>query len=105
MIAGPDIDINWEKARSWASELDKDGGGWRMPSRAELEDLFAHIPDRNNAIGLFESGGYFVWSVEFVTRDNGEPDSGLCCDTKNGGVTRMPIKKSKGMRTFAVRNQ
>jgi len=36
---GPDRDTTWNQAVSWVRTLSVDGGGWRMPKRAELKRL------------------------------------------------------------------
>ena len=40
---GPNADTDWQGASSWATNLADAGGGWRMPSRAELKGIF--LPD------------------------------------------------------------
>jgi len=57
---GPDNGTDWNDAGDWVESL---GGSWRMPTRAELQELYdAGI--REDDWGLFENGGYFVWSSE-----------------------------------------
>jgi hypothetical protein len=51
---GPDKDTNWDQANSWVNSLSIAGGGWRMPTRAELR-------------GLYDAGmrrRHWVWSGE-----------------------------------------
>jgi hypothetical protein len=60
--AGPDQGITWEEAHHWVSELDIEGGGWRMPSLKELETLF-HVGDGiNNITYLLSNSGYWIWA-------------------------------------------
>jgi hypothetical protein len=37
---GPDKDTNWDEANAWVNSLSVGGGGWRMPTRAELNGLY-----------------------------------------------------------------
>jgi len=35
----PNMLVIWKNARTWATELSIDGGGWRLPTEAELREL------------------------------------------------------------------
>jgi hypothetical protein len=63
-IAGPDRDITWEEARTWAEQLKVDGGGWRMPSKEELKTLYQKGAGTSNLTPLLKTTGQFVWSKE-----------------------------------------
>lgn len=39
-FVGPDQNANWHMAQNWTGRLSVAGGGWRMPTRAELKSLY-----------------------------------------------------------------
>ena len=63
-IAGPNKNTSWDKAKSWAENLTIDGGGWRMPTRAELKTLFKKGAGSRNITSLLKTSGWRVWSGE-----------------------------------------
>ncbi|MCG7853283.1 MAG: DUF1566 domain-containing protein [Methanosarcinaceae archaeon] len=38
-VAGPDRNITWNEAKSWAQSLNIEGGSWRIPTLGEIEGL------------------------------------------------------------------
>jgi len=62
--AGPDMDTNWDQARSWVQSLNLDGGGWRMPTMDEVASLYKQGAGSRNVTPLLKSTGWFVWSGE-----------------------------------------
>lgn len=60
--------VNWADANAYVSALSLDGGGWRMPSIAELTDLYAEITaltgcfDCSGDQGPFDGIGLGVWT-------------------------------------------
>jgi hypothetical protein len=59
---GPDQSMSWEKARRWVTKLDAVGGGWRMPTRRELDGL-SHIGDGvSNITFLLHNSGFWIWA-------------------------------------------
>ena len=61
-VTGPDIDTNWDEAKSWVQSLNLDGGGWRMPSMDELEGLYKVGAGDGNMTPLLKNTGWNVWS-------------------------------------------
>ena len=61
---GPDKDTDWDEASSWVQNLDLDGGGWRMPTMDELEDLYKDGTGSRNIASLLKTTGWGVWSGE-----------------------------------------
>ncbi len=60
--AGPDQAMSWNDARQWVAQLDVVGGGWRMPTRNELDTLH-HVGDGvNNITRLLYTSGYWIWA-------------------------------------------
>jgi len=69
----------WDMADDWASSLQVDGGGWRLPSLKELETIY--YDDRKQAVfadgkvniepiflttgNFFETAALIVWSNEY----------------------------------------
>ena len=64
-FAGPDIDTSWYEARSWVENFNiAVGGGWRMPTRAELKSLFKKEAGSRNMTLQLVTNGWWVWSGE-----------------------------------------
>jgi hypothetical protein len=61
---GPDQDNTWRQARDWAANLAVAGGGWRLPTLAELKVLYQKGASPINMDPLFQAGGAWVWSGE-----------------------------------------
>ena len=62
--AGPDEKTRWDKAKSWAANLEVDEGGWRMPTIDELRSLYVDGFGERNMTPLLETTGWGVWSGE-----------------------------------------
>lgn len=61
---GPDSGTTWDEAKNWVIGLEVAGGGWRMPTKGELETLF-HLGDGvSNITPLLKNSGYWVWAGE-----------------------------------------
>jgi uncharacterized caspase-like protein len=72
---GPDRDIGWRDAATWASGLDACGGGWSLPSAAQAAGLFdssqsagtgystqgRRFPARIDPVFARIGGGSWVW--------------------------------------------
>ena len=72
-MAGPDEDTNWDAAQAWCSNLSVAGGGWRMPTRAELKTLYNNGFGKRNLELVFKKTVWGVWSGEHF-------DSSKACD-------------------------
>ena len=67
-LAGPDKPTNWYDAKKWVESLTAvAGGGWRMPTRKELETLYQKR-GKCNITPFLKTTGCRVWSGE--TRDS-----------------------------------
>ncbi len=98
-IAGPDKDMNWDGAQSWAEGLKIAGGGWRMPTLNELKTLYYKGRGSRNMTPLLETSGWWVWSGE-------AEDSSSACNfgfLYGEGKTKTARHVSKDGRAFAVR--
>ena len=60
--AGADQGLSWEEARDWVTGLDTSGGGWRMPTRSELDRLFRIGDGISNITPLLNNSGYWIWA-------------------------------------------
>jgi len=63
-MAGPDQDANWHMAQNWTGRLSVAGGGWRMPTRAELKTIYEKGMGERNIDPVFKTTGWGVWSSE-----------------------------------------
>ena len=63
-FAGPDRNTTWGEAMSWVKNLTVAGGGWRIPTRKELETLYKPGVGTRNMTRLLKTTGWFVWSGE-----------------------------------------
>lgn len=59
---GPDQGMSWKKAVNWTTGLNAVGGGWRMPTRSELETLFRISDGINDITPLLDNSGYWIWA-------------------------------------------
>ena len=62
-IVGPDESTSWYMAQSWVQNLTVNGGGWRMPTKAELKTLYQKNTGSRNMNPLFKTTGWWVWSA------------------------------------------
>ena len=97
---GPDSDTNWNDARSWVQSLNLDGGGWRMPTMDELEDLYKKGKGGRNMTPLLKTTGWWVWSGE--TKGSSEARSFYFYGGNRRWYTRG---NSYHHRAFAVRSR
>jgi len=58
----PNRDNTWPEAKAWAGNLAVAGGGWRLPSLAELKALYQKGASAFNMDPLFQLPGAYVWS-------------------------------------------
>ncbi len=65
---GPDKDTNWDNAKKRVENLTVAGGGWRMPTRQELKNLYKKGAGERNMTPLLKTTGWWVWSGE--TKDS-----------------------------------
>lgn len=101
-VAGPDVDITWYKAKSWAARLTVKNGGWRMPTIAELKTLYQSGAGTRNMTEFLETTGWWVWSGQ---------SSGLATAWlfyfrfRDGDWYGINCTTSEGIRAFAVRSR
>ena len=56
----------WHQAKAWAEHLTVAGGGWRLPTMAELKGIYQKGASGTNMDPLFDAQGVWVWSGEVV---------------------------------------
>jgi hypothetical protein len=96
---GPDENINWDEAKSWAQDLNLDGGRWRMPTTDELETFYKKGAGTRNMTPLLKTTGWFVWSSETEGLSGAKG-----FDFSRGGSFRLSRGLSYDARAFAVRS-
>ena len=97
-FAGPDKDTTWDEAKSWVESLSVNGGGWRMPTRDELNSLYVKGVGSQNMSPLLKTTGGFVWTDEVVSSSYAW---GFCFEI---GDAYWPLRTySETARGFAVR--
>ena len=98
--AGPDKSTNWDEARSWVQSLNLDGGGWRMPTKAEVKSLYRARAGPCNMTVLFKITAWWVWAGE--TKDSSYAWIFYFSDGYGYWLDRST---SSNLRAFAVRSQ
>lgn len=67
-IIGQDAEYDWEQSRDWAEALEVGGGGWRLPTSAELATLHEPqgSPPTHRNVAFKKSESAFIWSSELT---------------------------------------
>lgn len=98
-FVGPDRNTTWDEAKSWVESLSVDGGGWRMPTRDEVKNLYTKGAGTHNMAPSFKTTGGFVWTGETM---NSSHAWGFCFDIGDEYWPRRTY--SETARGFAVRS-
>jgi hypothetical protein len=61
-VFDPDTGTDYNKAVAWVAGCNIAGGGWRMPTRAELKGLYAKDIGPRNMDPVFKTTGWWVWA-------------------------------------------
>jgi hypothetical protein len=101
-IAGPDKDTSWNDAKKWVENLTVSGGGWRMPTKKELETLYKPGAGKRNMTPLLKTTGWWVWSGETIG-----PSSAWSFRFFHGGYEYWSTRgfTNSYLRGFAVRSR
>ncbi len=59
---GPNPDNSWHQAKAWTENLTVAGGGWRLPTLAELKGLYQYGVGPNHMDPVFQTTGAWAWS-------------------------------------------
>ena len=60
----PNPDNTFREAKAWVEGLTVAGGGWRLPTMAELKGIYQKDASAVNMDPLFEAKGAWAWSGE-----------------------------------------
>jgi hypothetical protein len=60
----PNPDTTWHEAKAWVESLTVAGGGWRLPTMAELKAIYQKDVSANHMDPLFQAKGAWAWSGE-----------------------------------------
>jgi hypothetical protein len=97
---GLDKDINWHEANAWVKNL-KIGGGWKLPTKSQLESIYHHSTGRRKMSPLFETTGTWVWALSSNTAYGGGKYAYYFGG--NAEYKYLHATLSKSMRVFGVR--
>jgi hypothetical protein len=61
---GPSPDNTFHQAKAWVESLTVAGGGWRLPTMAELKAIYQKDASAYHMDPLFQVKGAWVWSGE-----------------------------------------
>jgi hypothetical protein len=61
-IVGPNADIDYSQAEQWVASCKVAGGGWRMPTREELANLYQKGVGDRNMDAVFKTTGWWLWA-------------------------------------------
>lgn len=97
---GPDRDTNWHQAKAWTEGLSAAGGGWRMPTIAELKAVYQSGAGHNNMDPIFQTIGTWVWSGQVI-------DASSACRFRfvTGQELWLRLDYAGLARAFAVRSR
>ncbi len=96
-LPGPDRDVNYEDAVGWVADSETAGGGWRMPTREELNTLFLPAEGLRNLDASFTVTAWCVWA---------EPKNSITSyffHFRYGKGLFAYLTLSEGYRVFGVR--
>ncbi|MCG8632268.1 MAG: DUF1566 domain-containing protein [Desulfobacterales bacterium] len=61
-VEGPAEKLLWREAKNWVDNLELDGGGWRLPGKAELESLYKNGAGPRNMPPILSTTAWEVFS-------------------------------------------
>jgi hypothetical protein len=96
----PKPDNNWHEAKAWTENLTVAGGGWRMPTVAELKAIYQKDASPTNLDPLFQAAGVWAWSGQ---RNNAWSAWGYAF--YNGLEGWHSMNYGRGRQAFAVRSR
>jgi uncharacterized caspase-like protein len=99
-FVGPDKNTTWYEAQAWIQQLTVEGGGWRMPTIAELKSIYKKGTGARNMDSVFKTTGWVVWSGEMRGSS-----SAWHFSFNRGYETWVNCSNSYYRRAFAVRSR
>ncbi len=100
---GPDEDTSWHQADKWVKSLDVAGGGWRLPTKSDLQSIYSRETGERNMSSLLKTTGLGVWS-SYSELSRGWAHSGFYY-RGNGKFEPLYNTVSTNMRAYAVRTR
>ena len=97
-VAGPDKHTDWDEARAWIENLSIEGGGWRWPTKKELNSIYKKGAGERNMNPLLKTTGWLVWSDETEGSE-----AAWYFNLYDGDYTWGPRESYGFPRVFAVR--
>jgi hypothetical protein len=97
---GPSQHNTWRQAKAWTENLTVAGGGWRMPTRAELKGIYQKGAAANHMDPLFQTVSVWVWSGELK-----DPAFAWGLAFYNGQEGWHSVDYGYGRLAFAVRSR
>jgi hypothetical protein len=98
-VVGPDSDTDYDTAEKWVAACNIAGGGWRMPTRQELESIYLPGEGERNMPVVFKTTGWFVWAEPFGSSSAWDFNFGY------GNVYQNTRGYSSALRAFGVRSR
>ncbi|MBB5347055.1 DUF1566 domain-containing protein [Desulfoprunum benzoelyticum] len=96
-VIGPDQDTSYAQAEQWVAGFTAAGGGWRLPTRAELQGLYQPDAGERNMAPAFKTTGWLLWA------EPRDAASAWAFNFKNGSEYWYYRDSSDGNRVFGVR--
>ncbi|MCX5890305.1 MAG: DUF1566 domain-containing protein [Deltaproteobacteria bacterium] len=97
---GPNQDNNWHQAKAWTENLTVAGGGWRLPTVAELKAIYQKGASPTNMDPIFQTTRVWVWSGQM---DDARTAWGFAF--YSGLVNSHGLNYGYGRLAFAVRSR
>jgi hypothetical protein len=94
----PNQNTTWDAAKSWTDSLTVGGGGWLMPTIAELRGLYQEGKGSRNMDPIFVTTCWYIWSCDDVT-----VSSARFFHFRHGTGPSNNRNDSSSNRAFAVR--
>jgi hypothetical protein len=99
---GPDQETSWPAAQSWVAGLTACGGGWQMPTAAQLQGLFD--PSASAGTGFYTRGRYYPAHINAAFSGIGG-GSWVWTDTPVSASTAAAVNLYEDLRVTLQRYQ
>jgi len=99
-------DVNWNEARQYCRTLEISGSGWRLPSRAELSQVFTGGRDGTTQCGNYEckvSSKFYLTGPRFWTSEREGSSEAWYMNLFYGTRSSGPVSNSVNLRALCVR--
>ncbi len=98
-VVGQDRNTNYEQAEQWVASCKVAGGGWRMPTRQELQSLYQPRGDDRHMDPSFKTTGCWVWA------EPKDSSAAWCFSFRDGNEFAGNRDRSNSLRVFGVRSR